>query len=61
MNKLLGMVGDPYSVNADVIHSLIENDFIPVIAPLGSGENGETYNVNGDTAAGAIAGGLKGR
>jgi len=59
VNKLLGMVGDPYSVNADVIHSLIENDFIPVIAPLGSGENGETYNVNGDTAAGAIAGGLK--
>ena len=45
VNKLLGMVGDPYSVNADVIHSLIEND--------------ETYNVNGDTAAGAIAGGLK--
>ena len=59
VNKLLGMVGDPYSVNADVIHSLIENDFIPVIAHLGSGENGETYNVNGDTAAGAIAGGLK--
>jgi len=59
VNKLLGMVGDPYSVNADVIHSLIENDFIPVIAPLGSGEYGETYNVNGDTAAGAIAGGLK--
>ena len=59
VNKLLGMVGDPYSVNADVIHSLIENDFIPVIAPLGSGENGETYSVNGDTAAGAIAGGLK--
>ena len=59
VNKLLGMVGDPYSVNADVIHSLIENDFIPIIAPLGSGENGETYNVNGDTAAGAIAGGLK--
>ena len=59
VNKLLGMVGDPYSVNADVIHSLIENDFIPVIAPLGTGEDGETYNVNGDTAAGAIAGGLK--
>lgn len=58
-NKLLGMVGDPYEVNAGVIHSLIENDFIPVIAPLGSGPDGETYNVNGDTAAGAIAGGLK--
>ena len=58
-NELLGMVGDPYEVNAEVIHSLIENDFIPVIAPLGSGACGETYNVNGDTAAGAIAGGLK--
>ena len=58
-NQLLGIVGDPYEVNAEVIHSLIENDFIPVIAPLGSGAGGETYNVNGDTAAGAIAGGLK--
>ena len=58
-NELLGMVGDPYEVNAEVIHSLIENNFIPVIAPLGSGAGGETYNVNGDTAAGAIAGGLK--
>lgn len=58
-DKLLGMVGEPFCVNADVIHSLIENDFIPVIAPLGTGEDGETYNVNGDTAAGAIAGGLK--
>ena len=58
-NELLGMVGDPYEVNAEEIHSLIENDFIPVIAPLGSGAGGETYNVNGDTAAGAIAGGLK--
>ena len=58
-NELLGMVGDPYEVNAEVIHSLIENDFIPVIAQLGSGAGGETYNVNGDTAAGAIAGGLK--
>ena len=55
----LGMVGKPVSVNADVIHSLLENGFIPVIAPLGAGMNGETFNVNGDTAAGAIAGGLK--
>ena len=55
----LGMVGEPVYVNADVIHSLLENGFIPVIAPLGAGMNGETFNVNGDTAAGAIAGGLK--
>jgi acetylglutamate kinase len=55
----LGMVGDPIAVNADVVHSLLENGFIPVIAPLGTGMNGETFNVNGDTAAGAIAGGLQ--
>lgn len=55
----LGMVGDPESVNADVLHSLLDSGFIPVIAPLGAGQNGETFNVNGDTAAGAIAGGLQ--
>ncbi|PIB25023.1 acetylglutamate kinase [Amylibacter kogurei] len=55
----LGMVGDPVAVNAKVVFSLIESGFIPVIAPLGTGKNGETFNVNGDTAAGAIAGGLK--
>ena len=55
----LGMVGDPVAVNAEVITSLLENGFIPVIAPLGAGEQGETFNVNGDTAAGAIAGGLQ--
>tara|TARA_R110002096_G_scaffold14582_2_gene50637 strand:- start:46893 stop:47756 length:864 start_codon:yes stop_codon:yes gene_type:complete len=55
----LGMVGEPIAVDAEVIHSLLENGFIPVIAPLGAGANGETFNVNGDTAAGAIAGGLQ--
>lgn len=55
----LGLVGEPATVNADVISSLLEDGFIPVIAPLGAGLNGETFNVNGDTAAGAIAGGLK--
>jgi acetylglutamate kinase len=55
----LGMVGDPVTVNADVVHSLLENGYVPVIAPLGAGTNGETFNVNGDTAAGAIAGGLQ--
>jgi len=54
----LGMVGDPVEVNADLIHALIDRDFIPVIAPLGGGPDGETFNVNGDTFAGAIAGGL---
>lgn len=54
----LGMVGDPTHVNAGVITSLTEGGFIPVIAPIGAGKNGETFNINGDTAAGAIAGGL---
>jgi acetylglutamate kinase len=58
-NPELGLVGDPKTVDATVIHSLIADGMIPVIAPLGSGENGETYNINGDTAAGAIAAGLE--
>ncbi len=55
----LGLVGEPVSVNAEAITTLIEGGFIPVIAPLGAGAKGETFNVNGDTAAGAIAAGLK--
>jgi acetylglutamate kinase len=58
-NPELGLVGDPQTVDATVVHSLIADGMIPVIAPLGSSENGETYNINGDTAAGAIAAGLK--
>ena len=54
----LGLVGTPQSVNPDVLRTLFDNDLIPVIAPLGTGQNGETYNVNGDTAAGAIAAAL---
>ncbi len=55
----LGFVGDPVEINPRVITELAAADYIPVIAPLGTGRNGETYNVNGDTAAGAIAAGLK--
>ncbi len=58
-NPELGLVGDPQTVDATVVHSLIADGMIPVIAPLGSSENGETFNINGDTAAGAIAAGLK--
>ena len=54
----LGLVGTPSQVDPNVIRTLIENDIIPVIAPLGSGENGETFNINGDTAAGAVAAAL---
>ena len=54
----LGFVGNPAEINPDVIRTLFENDLIPVIAPLGAGRNGETFNINGDTVAGAIAGAL---
>ncbi|MBM4312258.1 MAG: acetylglutamate kinase, partial [Deltaproteobacteria bacterium] len=55
----IGQVGEIVSVNPGVITTLDANHFIPVIAPLGAGENGETYNINADTAAGAIAAALK--
>lgn len=54
----LGLVGTPVSVDPRVITAMFEDGIIPVIAPLGTGENGETYNINGDTAAGAIAAAL---
>lgn len=55
----LGLVGRPVEVNTDLLHHLFTGGFIPVIAPLGMGRQGETFNINGDTAAGAIAGALK--
>jgi acetylglutamate kinase len=55
----LGFVGEPTEVNPAVLMNLFGDDMIPVIAPLGAGRNGETYNINGDTAAGAIAAALK--
>lgn len=55
----LGFVGEPTHINPEVIKTFIDSDLIPVIAPIGIGENGETYNVNGDTAAGVIAAGLE--
>jgi acetylglutamate kinase len=55
----LGFVGEPAEVNPEVLQNLFGNDMIPVIAPLGMGRQGETFNVNGDTAAGAIAAALR--
>jgi acetylglutamate kinase len=55
----LGFVGDPTKVDTTVLRNLTDSGIIPVVAPLGAGENGETFNINGDTAAGAIAGALK--
>jgi acetylglutamate kinase len=55
----LGFVGTPDAFNPDFIRSLHAAGIIPVIAPIGAGRDGETFNVNGDTAAGAIAGALR--
>ncbi|MAC77031.1 MAG: acetylglutamate kinase [Rhodobacteraceae bacterium] len=58
-NPDLGFVGTPSKINTTVLSTLYEKNMIPVIAPIGAGENGETYNINGDTAAGAVAGALR--
>ncbi len=55
----LGFVGRPVEVNPEILTSFLGSDFIPVMAPIGAGRNGETFNVNGDTAAGAIAAAMK--
>ena len=60
-NEELGFVGIPEKINNDIINELIINNQIPVVAPLGLGNNEQTYNINGDTAAGAIAKSLKSR
>ena len=58
-NVDLGFVGKPVEVNPAVLRTFLDSDFIPVVAPVGMGRHGETYNVNGDTAAGAIAAAMK--
>jgi len=55
----LGFVGDPSRINPGIIEEFIASGIIPVIAPIGFGRKGETYNINADTAAGAIAGALE--
>jgi acetylglutamate kinase len=51
----LGFVGEPTRINPHLLETFEESDIIPVIAPIGVGSRGETYNINADTAAGAIA------
>lgn len=51
----LGFVGEPAHINISVINALIASDLIPVIAPVARGTDGETYNINADTASGAIS------
>jgi len=54
----LGFVGKPSHVDVTVLNALMQHHLIPVVAPVGSGEDGKTYNINADTAAGAIAAAL---
>ncbi len=51
----LGFVGEPYLIDPEVLSLFEDSDIIPVIAPIGIGDNGETFNINADTVAGAIA------
>ena len=60
-SKELGFVGIPKRINTEIIKDLIKNNKIPVVAPLGLDEKNQVYNINGDTAAGAIAKSLKSR
>ncbi|MCZ8259834.1 MAG: acetylglutamate kinase [Beijerinckiaceae bacterium] len=55
----LGFVGDPYKVDRSVLDAVLKAELIPVLAPVAIGEDAETYNVNADTFAGAIAGAMR--
>ena len=55
----IGRVGKVKKVNPEVLFTLLEREFIPVIAPVGVGEDGQAYNVNADLVAGALAGSLQ--
>lgn len=58
-NKDIGYVGDVVSVNTSLINLITSDEYIPVIAPIGTDKNGQSYNVNADTVAGAVASALK--
>tara|TARA_Y100000816_G_scaffold259890_1_gene215751 strand:+ start:200 stop:1048 length:849 start_codon:yes stop_codon:yes gene_type:complete len=59
--KELGFVGIPNKIDNNLLEKILEQNQIPIISPLGLGNNNQTYNINGDTAAGAIAKSLKSR
>jgi len=54
----LGFVGQPEKISPNILRTIIASDLIPVIAPIGVGEKGETFNINADTVAGAVAGAM---
>ena len=55
----LGFVGKPNKINTNIIKDILKVNSVPIISPLGLGKNNQTFNINGDTAAGAIAKSLK--
>ncbi len=57
----LGFVGVPSKINTNILDDILKKNLIPIISPLGLGKNNQTYNINGDTAAGAVAKSLKSR
>jgi acetylglutamate kinase len=60
-NEILGFVGKPTQINNKLLNNLIRENFIPVISPMGLDIENKTYNINADTAAGALARSLKSR
>ena len=60
-NKELGYVGRPIRIDDKLIKNLIKDDFIPIVSPMGLNEKKQVYNINADTAAGALAKSLKSR
>ncbi len=55
----LGFVGEPTKIDPGILTNLMDTDIIPVIAPIGVGPGGETYNINADTVAGAVSGAIR--
>ncbi len=60
-NKELGFVGKPKRINTKLLKEIIKEDFVPIITPMGLDEKGNAYNINADTAAGALARSIKSR
>ncbi len=60
-NKQLGYVGKPIKVNTDLLNDILLREFIPIITPMGLDQEGQAYNINADTAAGALARSLRSR
>tara|TARA_B100001057_G_scaffold489344_1_gene575414 strand:+ start:233 stop:1096 length:864 start_codon:yes stop_codon:yes gene_type:complete len=58
-NSELGFVGSPDKINNELLNIFLDSDFIPIISPIGMGNDGNTYNINADTVAGKIASSLK--